>query len=128
MALPEIDAVVIATPVATHYEIARLGLEKGKHILVEKPMCASSDQARHLVQLAKARATRAHGRSHGAVQHVHTIVDRGDLGRIAYVDAMQVDLGPFQRDVNVLWDLGPHDLSIVDHILGEEPIHIEASG
>ena len=132
MALPEIDAIVIATPVATHYEIARLGLEKGKHVLVEKPMCASSDQAHHLVQLAKA-AKRVLMVDHtflftDAVQHVQRIVHRGDLGRIAYVDAMRVNLGPFQRDVNVLWDLGPHDLSIVDHILGEEPIHIEASG
>jgi predicted dehydrogenase len=132
IALPEIDAVVIATPVATHYEIARLALEEGKHVLVEKPMCASSDEAQHLVQLAKAR-NRVLMVDHtflftGAVQHIHTIVGRGDLGRIAYVDPMRVNLGPFQRDVNVLWDLGPHDLSIVDHILGEEPIHIEASG
>jgi predicted dehydrogenase len=132
IALPEIDAVVIATPVATHYEIARLALEEGKHVLVEKPMCASSDEAQDLLQLAKAR-NRVLMVDHtflftGAVQYVHTIVDRGDLGRIAYVDAMRVNLGPFQRDVNVLWDLGPHDLSIVDHILGEEPIHIEASG
>ena len=132
IALPEIDAVVIATPVATHYEIARLALEEGKHVLVEKPMCASSDEAQHLVQLAKARK-RVLMVDHtflftGAVQQIHTIVDHGDLGRITYVDAMRINLGPFQRDVNVLWDLGPHDLSIVDHILGEEPLQIEASG
>jgi predicted dehydrogenase len=132
IALPEIDAVVIATPVATHYEIARLALEERKHVLVEKPMCASSDEARHLVQLAKARK-RVLMVDHtflftGAVQKIRTIVDQGDLGRITYVDAMRINLGPFRRDVNVLWDLGPHDLSIVDHILGEEPLQIEASG
>jgi predicted dehydrogenase len=132
IALPEIDAVVIATPVATHYEIARLALEERKHVLVEKPMCASSDEAQHLVQLAKARK-RVLMVDHtflftGAVQQIHTIVDHGDLGRISYVDAMRINLGPFRRDVNVLWDLGPHDLSIVDHILGEEPLQIEASG
>ena len=132
IALPEIDAVVIATPVATHYEIARLALEERKHVLVEKPMCASSDEAQHLVQLAKSRK-RVLMVDHtflftGAVQKIHTIVDHGDLGRITYVDAMRINLGPFRRDVNVLWDLGPHDLSIVDHILGEEPLQIEASG
>src|SRR5262249_32972130 len=64
----------------------------------------------------------------GAVQHIHAIVDRGDLGSINYIDAIRINLGPFPRDVNVLWDLGPHDLSIVDRIIGEEPMHVEANG
>ena len=132
IALSKIDAVVIATPVATHYELARQALENGKHVLIEKPMCASSDEAQHLVQLART-LNRVLMVDHtflftGAVQSIYGLVSHGDLGRIAYVDAMRVNLRPFQRDVNVLWDLGPHDLSIVDYILGEEPIHIEASG
>lgn len=132
IAMPEIEAVVIATPVATHYEFARQALEGGKHVLVEKPMCESLDRAEHLVQLAKA-LNRVLMVDHtflftGAVQEIHRMIGHGDLGRIAYLDAVRVNLGPFERDVNVLWDLGPHDLSIMDHILGEEPIHIQGSG
>ena len=132
IALPHIEAVVIATPVATHYELTERALRAGKHVLVEKPMCTSSAEAEQLVELA-----RSHRRvlmvDHtflftGAVQEIHRRIGHGDLGRIAYIDAIRVNLGPFARDVNVLWDLGPHDLSIVDHLLGEEPIHIEASG
>lgn len=71
---------------------------------------------------------RPHVRIHGAVQKIRELVQQGELGRISYIDSMRVNLGLFQPDVNVLWDLGPHDLSIIDHVLGEEPIHIEASG
>jgi predicted dehydrogenase len=132
VASPEIDAVVIATPVATHYRLARLALEAGKHALVEKPMCATSEEARELVRLADAR-DRVLMVDHtcivtGAVQRIRRMVEQGELGHISYIDSMRVNLGLFQPDVNVLWDLGPHDLSIVDYILGEEPIHIEASG
>ena len=129
---PDIDAVVIATPVATHYRFAGDALENDKHVLVEKPMCATSEEARELVRLAEAR-DRVLMVDHtflftGAVQQIRNMVDQGDLGRISYIDSMRVNLGLFQPDVNVLWDLGPHDLSVVDYILGEEPIHIEASG
>ncbi len=132
VAMPEIDAVAIATPVATHYGLARKALEMGKHVLVEKPMCATSEEAKDLVQLAE-----AHNRvlmvDHtflftGAVQMIRKMVEQGELGRISYIDSMRVNLGLFQPDVNVLWDLGPHDLSIIDYLLGEEPIHVEASG
>jgi predicted dehydrogenase len=132
IALAETDAVVIATPVATHYDIARSALQGGKHVLVEKPVCTSSDEARQLLQLANS-LNRVLMVDHtflftSAVQNINTIIRRGDLGRIAYIDATRVNLGPFERGVNVLWDLGPHDLSIIDYILEEEPIHIEASG
>lgn len=132
IASPEIDAVVIATPVATHYRFARQALEAGKHVLVEKPMCSTSEEGEELVRLADSR-DRVLMVDHtflftGAVQKIRSMVEQGDLGRISYVDSMRVNLGLFQPDVNVLWDLGPHDLSIVDYILGEEPIHIEASG
>jgi predicted dehydrogenase len=130
--LPGIDAVVIATPAATHYELAERALRAGRHVLVEKPMCASAAEAKQLVELA-----RSYGRvlmvDHtflftGAVQEISRRIRNGDLGRISYIDAIRVNLGPFARDVNVLWDLGPHDLSIVDYLLREEPIYIEASG
>ena len=132
IALPQIEAVIIATPVATHYELTQRALKAGKHVLVEKPMCASSAEAEHLVDLAKAQS-RVLMVDHtflftGAVQEIHRRIGHRDLGRIAYIDAIRVNLGPFERDVNVLWDLGPHDLSIMDHILGEEPIYIEGSG
>lgn len=128
----EIDAVVIATPVATHFQFARQALAAGKHVLVEKPMCASSEEAKELVHLAEAR-DRVLMVDHtflftGAVQRIRKMLERSELGRISYIDSMRVNLGLFQPDVNVLWDLGPHDLSIVDYILREEPIHIEASG
>jgi predicted dehydrogenase len=132
IASPETDAVVIATPVATHYRFARDALEAGKHVLVEKPMCTSSQEARELVRLAEAR-NRVLMVDHtflftGAVQKIRRMVDQGEIGLISYIDSMRVNLGLFQPDVNVLWDLGPHDLSIIDYILGEEPIYIEASG
>lgn len=132
IALPETDAVVIATPVATHFELARQALESGKHVLVEKPICATSEEARELVRLAEAKG-RVLMVDHtflftGAVQNIRKMIERGDLGRISYIDSMRVNLGLFQPDVNVLWDLGPHDLSIIDHLLGEEPLHVEASG
>lgn len=129
---PEIDAVVIATPVASHYRLARQALEAGKHVLVEKPMCATTEEAHDLVQMAEARE-RVLMVDHtflftGAVQKIRKMVEEGELGRISYIDSMRVNLGLFQPDVNVLWDLGPHDLSVIDHVLGEDPIHIEASG
>ena len=132
IALPDTDAVVIATPVATHFQLAQQALKAGKHVLVEKPMCGTSDDARELISLANAKE-RVLMVDHtflftGAVQKIRKMVEQGELGRISYIDSMRVNLGLFQPDVNVLWDLGPHDISIVDHILGEQPLHIEASG
>ena len=129
---PDIDAVVIATPVETHFPLARAALLAGKHVLVEKPMCTSIAEADELIALAE-RQGRILMVDHtflftGAVQAIKTMVTEGSLGRICYFDSMRVNLGLFQPDVNVLWDLAPHDFSILDYILDESPIHIEATG
>jgi predicted dehydrogenase len=128
----EIEAVAIATPVATHFDLARRAILAGKHVLIEKPMCATVAEAEELVALA-ARQGVVLMVDHtflftGAVQRITEIVRAGELGRICYYDSMRVNLGLFQPDVNVLWDLAPHDLSIIDHLVDEEPIQIEASG
>ncbi|MCJ2188102.1 Gfo/Idh/MocA family protein [Novosphingobium beihaiensis] len=129
---PEIDAVVLATPVACHYAQAKAALDRGKHVMVEKPLCTSSEEADDLV----ARAD-LHGLTlmadhtflfHPAVLKLGELVRSGALGQISYFDSQRVNLGLFQPDVNVLWDLAPHDLSIIDYLFGGEPVHIEASG
>lgn len=127
-----IDAIAIATPVGTHYALARSAILAGKHVLLEKPMCSTVAEAEELVALA-ARNGVILMVDHtflftGAVQRIHDIVRSGELGRICYYDSMRVNLGLFQPDVNVLWDLAPHDLSIIDYLIDEEPIQIEASG
>lgn len=128
----ELDAVAIATPVATHFDLARRAILAGKHVLVEKPMCATTAEAEELVQLADRQGVVLMV-DHtflftGAVQRITELVRRGELGRLCYYDSMRVNLGLFQPDVNVLWDLAPHDLSIIDRLVDEEPVHIEASG
>lgn len=129
---PEIDAIAVATPVATHFPLAAAAIRAGKHVLVEKPMTASVAEAEELVALAE-----RHGVTlmvdhtflfNASVRHIRDMVGRGELGEVSYIDSLRVNLGLFQPDVNVLWDLAPHDLSIIDFILGEEPIHIEAGG
>jgi predicted dehydrogenase len=129
---PEIDAVVIATPVAFHYAQAKAALDQGKHVMVEKPMCRTSAEADDLI----ARAD-LHGLTlmtdhtflfHPAVLKLGELVRSGALGQISYFDSQRINLGLFQPDVNVLWDLAPHDLSIIDYLFGDEPLHIEASG
>jgi len=127
-----VDAVVIATPVGTHYDLARRAILAGKHVLTEKPMCATVAQGEELVELA-ARQGVVLMVDHtflftSAVQRIADLVRAGELGRICYYDSMRVNLGLFQPDVNVLWDLAPHDLSILDHLVDEVPTHIEASG
>jgi predicted dehydrogenase len=128
----DIDAVAVATPVGTHYAIAAHAIRKGKHVLVEKPLCESSEEAEELVALAR-RANVALLVDHIYVFHEATrylkkLCTSGQLGTISYFDSLRVNLGLFQPDVNVLWDLAPHDFSIMDFLFGEEPIHIEATG
>lgn len=129
---PQVDLVAVATPVATHYPFARRALEAGKHVLVEKPLAASEAEAQDLVDRAR-RANRVLLVDHtflftDAVRKIADLV-RGDaLGDVCYYDSMRVNLGLFQPDVNVLWDLAPHDLSIIDHLFDAEPIHVSASG
>ncbi len=129
---PEIEAIAIATPLATHFSLAFQVLQKKKHVLVEKPLCQNSEEAKELVALAKkVGVTLMVDHTFlltSPVQKIKELVIKGDLGKICYFDSMRVNLGLFQQDTNVLWDLAPHDLSIIDYLLEEEPVHIEASG
>lgn len=129
---PEIDAVVIATPVSSHFELALAALRAGKHVLVEKPLAATSDQARKLVDEAAVRKlvlmvdhTFVYT---DAVRKIREMIAAGELGQIYYYDAVRVNLGLFQHDVNVIWDLAIHDLSIMDYVLPEKPVAVSATG
>lgn len=129
---PAIDAIVVATPSVTHFELAQQALLAGKHVLVEKPMASSSEQAEQLIELAEQRGlvlmvdhTFVYT---GAVEKVRELVDAGELGRLYYWDSVRVNLGIFQSDVSVLHDLGVHDLSIMDHVLGLVPVAVTATG
>jgi predicted dehydrogenase len=131
LAVP-LDAVAIATPVATHYALASRCLETGLHVLVEKPLAANLREAQALTELAGRRG-RVLMVDHtylfsNAVRCIKELVDRGELGELYYVDSVRINLGLFQRDINVVWDLAPHDLSIVDHVLGCEARSISAWG
>jgi len=129
---PGVDAIAIATPVNTHYELALAALHAGKHVWVEKPMTETSKQARHLVDEAERRGLVLlvdHTFIYtGAVQKMNEVIKSGDLGRIYYYDSIRVNLGLFQRDVSVISDLAVHDFSILDHLLGEHPVAVSASG
>jgi predicted dehydrogenase len=129
---PSIDAVAIATPVSTHYELALRALQEDKHVLVEKPLAADTDQVQRLIDLAQKR-NRVLMVDHtfvytGAVRKVRELVDGGTLGEIYYYDSVRVNLGLFQHDVNVLWDLAVHDLSIMDYVLPFRPCAVSATG
>lgn len=128
----DLDAVVIATPMATHAELARAALEAGKHVLVEKPMTTSSAEARALVALA-AQRRRVLMVDHtflytGAVRRLHDMVRSGELGDVYYYDSVRINLGIFQSDASVVWDLASHDLSIMDYVLPHRPAAISANG
>jgi predicted dehydrogenase len=117
----DIDAVAIATPVYTHYHLAKKALESGKHVWIEKPFTATSIQGEELIELADKKNLKIfvdHTFIYtGAVQKIKELVDIGELGDIIYFDSVRINLGLFQHDVNVIWDLVPHDLSIMDYIL-----------
>ena len=119
---PQVDAVAIATPIFTHHALARAALEAGKHVLVEKPLAPSVADAEELAELA-ARAGRVLMVDHtfvytGAVRKIAALIAAGELGRVLYVDSVRINLGLFQPDYNVIWDLAPHDLTIIDFVLG----------
>jgi predicted dehydrogenase len=127
-----LDAVAIATPVSTHYALAKRCLEAGLHVLIEKPLTATVHEAESLIALAE-----RHGRvlmvDHtylfgNPVRRIKELVEGGELGDLYYVDSVRINLGLFQSDINVVWDLAPHDLSIVDHILGLEARSTSAWG
>ncbi|HLL72138.1 MAG TPA: Gfo/Idh/MocA family oxidoreductase [Pyrinomonadaceae bacterium] len=132
LADPELAAVVIATPVATHYTFARAALEAGKHVLIEKPFTTNSREARELVALAERRGLTLmvdHTFVYtGAVRRIKEIVASGELGELLYFDSVRINLGLFQRDINVVWDLAPHDLSIMDYLVGRDAVALTATG
>jgi predicted dehydrogenase len=129
---PDVDVVAVITPVWTHYELAKEALENGKHVFVEKPFTSTSAQAEELIELA--------ARKHlhimvdhtflfsGAVRKIRQLVDDGTLGPLYYFDSTRVNLGLFQHDVSVVWDLAPHDLSIMDYLIGVTPEAVVATG
>ncbi len=127
-----IHAVAIATPVDTHFKLAKAALDAGKHVLLEKPMTSNSAEAAILIDLAK-KKNRILLIDHtfiymGAVQKLKSLIDSGELGQINYYDSMRVNLGLFQHDVNVAWDLAVHDLSILYYLLPQKPIAVSATG
>jgi len=128
----DIAAVIIATPVSTHFDLGMEALENGKHVLMEKPMTATSEEARRLIEKARQKKLVLmvdHTFIYtGAVRKIKEIVTSGDLGDIYYFDSVRVNLGLFQHDVNVIWDLAPHDVSIMDHLLDRKPASIAATG
>lgn len=129
---PATDAVMIATPVRSHFEIALAALRKGKHVVVEKPITDRAADARLLIEEAARRGLTLmvdHTFVYtGAVRKIGELIGAGELGEIFYYDSTRVNLGLFQRDVNVIWDLAVHDLSILDFLLAEKPIAVSASG
>ncbi|MFC2088441.1 Gfo/Idh/MocA family protein [Calditrichota bacterium] len=129
---PEIDLVAVCTPVFSHYEIAKKVLEAGKHVLIEKPMTSTSAQAEELIELAAKKGLQIiidHTFVYtGAVKKIKEIIQNGELGELYYFDSVRVNLGLFQHDVNVLWDLAPHDISIMHYLLEKKPESVVATG
>jgi predicted dehydrogenase len=129
---PDIDAVAVVTPVWTHYDLAKAALENGKHVFVEKPFTSTPAQAEDLIELAERKNLKIMV-DHtflfsGAVRKIRDVIDAGTLGPLYYFDSTRVNLGLFQHDVSVVWDLAPHDLSIMDHVIGEQPEALVATG
>ncbi|MCX7610121.1 MAG: Gfo/Idh/MocA family oxidoreductase, partial [Ignavibacterium sp.] len=120
----DLDIIAIATPVATHYPLAKQALENGKHIWVEKPFTSTSKEAEELINIAERKNLKIfvdHTFIYtGAVRKIKEIIDRGDLGDILYYDSVRVNLGLFQNDVNVIWDLAAHDISILNYVIKKE--------
>ena len=132
IASPDTDAVVIATPVSTHFDLGMQALQAGKHVFLEKPFAATVDQAEQLIAAAE-KNNLCLMVDHtfiytGAVETIKRIIDSGELGDIYYFDSVRVNLGLFQHDVNVIWDLAAHDVSIMDHLVGRPPLAVAATG
>jgi predicted dehydrogenase len=128
----EIDAVIIATPVRFHYEMARKSLLAGKHTFIEKPFCNSVENGKKLVELAKSQQkTLMVGHTFiysPPVRRIKKIISSGELGEIQYISSRRLNLGLFQNDINVAWDLAPHDISIILYVLGYDPISVNCQG
>jgi len=132
IASPDVDAIAVITPVWTHFELTKSALENGKHVFVEKPFTSSVAQAEELINLAEQKNLRIMV-DHtflftGAVRKIHKLLQEGTLGNLYYYDSTRVNLGLFQHDCNVIWDLAPHDLSIMNHLLHEDAEAISATG
>src|SRR2546422_7202055 len=129
---PEIDAVAVVTPVSTHFDLAKVALENGKHVFIEKPFTSTTQQAEELIELAERKNLRIMV-DHtflftGAVRKMRQLIEEGVLGDLYYYDSTRVNLGLFQHDVSVIWDLAPHDLSIMDFLIPKQPEAVTATG
>jgi len=132
MSSKDIDAIAVVTPVWTHYDLGKAALENGKHVFVEKPFTNCVAQAEELIELAALKNLKIMV-DHtflftGAVKKIGQLLEEGELGKIYYYDSTRVNLGLFQHDINVIWDLAPHDLSIIDHLIKETPEAVSATG
>ena len=129
---PKVDAVAIATPVFTHYELAKKALEEGKSVFIEKPFTYTVAEGEELVEIAEKRKLKImvdHTFLYtGAVRKIKQLIDEDVLGELYYFDSIRVNLGLFQHDVNVVWDLAPHDISIINYLIGEKPQAVLATG
>jgi predicted dehydrogenase len=128
----EVDAVAVVTPIWTHYELTKAALENGKHVFVEKPFTTTAAQAEELIELAERKNLKIMV-DHtflftGAVKRIRQLIVDGMIGELFYYDSMRVNLGLFQHDVNVVWDLAPHDLSIMDYLIAAKPEAVVATG
>jgi len=128
----DIDIIAVVTPVSTHFELATEALKNGKHVFVEKPFTATVAEAEELINLAEQKNLKLMV-DHtflftGAVMKIKEIVDKGDLGEIYYYDSTRVNLGLFQHDVNVIWDLAPHDFSIMNYVVKDTPVAVSVCG
>src|SRR2546422_1150927 len=129
---PEIDAVAVVTPVSTHFDLAKVALENGKHVFIEKPFTSTTQQAEELIELAERKNLRIMV-DHtflftGAVRKMRQLIEEGVLGDLYYYDSTRINLGLFQHDVSVIWDLAPHDLSIMDFLIHQKPQAVVATG
>ena len=127
-----IDAIAIATPVVSHYDLAKQALEEGKHVLVEKPLCSNVEEAESLINIAK-RYGKILMVDHtflytGSVKKAKELISKGEIGELYYFDSVRINLGLFRPDVNVIWDLAPHDISIAQYLIEEEPVSVSALG
>ncbi len=130
--MPDLDGVAIATPVKTHHPLAKEFLHQGKHVFIEKPLTHSYDTGLDLVKLAEEKQKVlmvGHTFEYtAAVNKVKEIVENGELGKVLYISCIRVNLGLFQPDINVVWDLAPHDISIILYVLGEFPVSVNSQG
>jgi len=128
----DVDAIAIATPVISHYPLAKQALENGKHVLIEKPICSNSTEAEDLIKTAK-KYQKILMVDHtflytGGVRKIKELIDKGEIGQLFYLDSVRINLGLFRPDVNVIWDLASHDISIIHYLFDEPPVSVSAMG